>query len=171
MAKAPYRSASRNVFTLVAPAITTGVSSGIFVGANRGRGQVYPDGSASNISSVRASTSGFHTLVVYEARRYGSVIGQRTMYAEDYYHLLTGQVPVQSCQLKAAVGPSALLGEVLNLGGFGQTERTVNVVAATSMVWTVSIVVLTQLCQVLLVAKKKQYERLYLYAGIVVPDR
>ena len=84
------------------------------------------------------------------------------MYSEDLRRLLTGQVPVQSCRLKEPVGPSALLGEVLNLGGFGQTERTVNVVPATSMVWTVSIVVLTQLCQVLLVAKKKQYARLYL---------
>lgn len=61
-------------FSLLAPETSANISTAIYMGANRGRGQIYPDGSSSNLVRVLTQTAGITSAVIAEAKRYGSVV-------------------------------------------------------------------------------------------------
>ena len=50
----------------------------VYAGGNRGRGQLYPDGTASNLNSQRVDSSGLLTTVSAKTKRYGNVYGMIT---------------------------------------------------------------------------------------------
>jgi apocytochrome f len=129
----------------------------IFVGANRGRGQIYPTGEKSNNNAIIAQTSGQITQI------------SQTEKGETTISILT----VDSKEVKQTIPPglSILVKEKdiiqvdqpltkdPNVGGFGQTETEIVLQNPLRVIgfMAFSLVVLTT--QILLVLKKKQFEK------------
>jgi len=134
----------------------------IYLGGNRGRGQVYPDGSKSNNTLYQASTSGRITSI------------QTT----------DGNKPVVNVTIETAdgtkvtdvipVGPELLVkeGDVVkadqaitndpNVGGFGQADTEVVLQSADRIKGLLVFFVSILFAQMFLVFKKKQYEKVQL---------
>jgi apocytochrome f len=129
----------------------------IFVGANRGRGQIYPTGEKSNNNAIIAQASGQITQL------------NQTEKGETTISILT----VDSKEVKQTIPPglSVLVKEKdiiqvdqpltkdPNVGGFGQTETEIVLQNPLRVIgfMAFSLVVLTT--QILLVLKKKQFEK------------
>lgn len=111
------------------PTTWAGLSKTFYVAANRGRGQIYPDGSLSNLTAWKipgGASAALNTAVCYQPKRYGSVITLLTLRGTYLLHLPTGQPLVRAVSLKAAATGDSTLGSYINLGGFGQTEQTIS---------------------------------------------
>jgi apocytochrome f len=134
----------------------------LYLGANRGRGQLYPDGSLSNLTLRKAEVSSICTGVSYLVKRYGSVVHLVHGSGVKLVHLLPGQAvePVVGPRMLSQV--DTLLGRTLNLGGFGLGEVALSIQSPDNLKRFLSLMVLLQITQLLLLNKKKQYERLYL---------
>jgi apocytochrome f len=135
----------------------------LYLGANRGRGQLYPDGSLSNLTLRKAEVSSICTGVSYLVKRYGSVVHLLVHGSGvKLVHLLPGQAvePVVGPRMLSQV--DTLLGRTLNLGGFGLGEVALSIQSPDNLKRFLSLMVLLQVTQLLLLNKKKQYERLYL---------
>lgn len=133
----------------------------IFAGANRGRGQIFPDGSASNVSGVPSVTHSYVTSIIHQARREGLAvisIGQGKIHC---VHVPTGQAVGDGIQLRCPV-QSGPVGQFLNLGGFGQGDVGIAIIQSGSCETTSTILCVTQVTQALLLLKKRQYELLNL---------
>lgn len=128
----------------------------VFVGGNRGRGQVYPTGMASNntvynspaagtVSAVNKTDSGY-TLTIDKAD--GSTV--------------TEDIPVGP-ELLVAQGDSVEAGTPLtsnpNVGGFGQTEKELVLQNPNRIKGLIVFLAAISLSQILLVLKKKQVEK------------
>lgn len=128
----------------------------VFVGGNRGRGQVYPTGMASNntvynspaagtVSAVDKTDSGY-TLTIDKAD--GSTV--------------TEDIPVGP-ELLVAQGDSVEAGTPLtsnpNVGGFGQTEKELVLQNPNRIKGLIVFLAAISLSQILLVLKKKQVEK------------
>ena len=120
------RSYSAQTISLALGAIPVGTRS-LYLGANRGRGQLYPDGSASNLSLRKTDVLGTCQAVTYLPKRYGSVV--HVVHSRGIWlaHLLPGQA------VEPVVGPHVftptelLIAHTLNLGGFGLAEVALSV--------------------------------------------
>ncbi len=141
--------------------LTVGTRS-LYLGANRGRGQIYPDGSLSNLTLRKAEVSSICTGVTYLVKRYGSVVHLVHGSGVKLVHLLPGQAvePVIGPRMLCQV--DTLLGRTLNLGGFGLGEVALSIQSPDNLKRFLALMVLLQVTQLLLLNKKKQYERLYL---------
>jgi apocytochrome f len=93
----------------------------VYLGGNRGRGQVYPDGSKSNNTVSTSPTTG----VVKQIQAAGKKGGFSVLIETKNGDTLTANVP-PGPQLLVKVGQNVLVDEPLtnnpNVGGFGQTE-------------------------------------------------
>lgn len=155
------RTTAAQTVSLALDALPVGTRS-LYLGANRGRGQLYPDGSISNLSLRKAEVTGVCTGITYMVKRFGNVV--HVMHAEGVrlVHLLPGQA------LEPMVGPrlvaqqDVLVGRTLNLGGFGLGEVALSVQAPNNLQRFVGLMLLIQATQLLLLNKKKQYERIFL---------
>ncbi len=129
----------------------------VFVGGNRGRGQVYPTGLASNnveykspaagtISSINQTDAGGYTVAIAKAD--GETV------TED---LQVG------AQLVVSEGDAVDAGTPLttdpNVGGFGQTEKELVLQNPNRIKGLVVFLLFISLSQILLVLKKKQVEK------------
>ena len=128
----------------------------VHLGANRGRGQVYPTGEPSNNNAVKASATG--------------TIDQITQTEEGGYEVtITTEEGTVIDKLPA--GPEIIVserqqieaGELLtnnpNVGGFGQKDVEVVLQSPTRIIWLAVFLAGIMLSQILLVIKKKQVER------------
>lgn len=155
------RSSAAQAVSLALDAIPVGTRS-LYLGANRGRGQLYPDGSISNLSLRKMEVNGTCQAVTYLTKRYGSVV--HILHADGVWlaHLLPGQA------VDPAIGPrmlsqaEALLARTLNLGGFGLAEVALSVQVPANLKRFIALMLLIQGTQLLLLNKKKQYERIFL---------
>ena len=155
------RTNAAQTVSLALDAIPVGTRS-LYLGANRGRGQLYPDGSISNLSLRKTEVLGTCAAVTYLPKRFGSVV--HIVHAEGVWlaHLLPGQA------VEPAIGPrmlapaEALLARTLNLGGFGLAEVALSVQVPANLKRFIGLMLLIQATQLLLLNKKKQYERLFL---------
>ena len=129
----------------------------VFVGGNRGRGQVYPTGQASNniqynateagtIASIEESDAGGYSVTINTAD--GSSVTEE---------IAAGATLVVSQGDTVEVG-SALTTDP-NVGGFGQTERELVLQNPNRIKGLIAFLVAISLSQILLVLKKKQVER------------
>ena len=115
-----------------APKAWSGMSKTFYVAANRGRGQIYPDGSLSNLAGWKVPTAvsayglSISTVVCYQPKRYGSVVSLTTTRGTYLLRATTGQPVLRSLSLKTNVPAEANIGAYINLGGFGQTEQTLS---------------------------------------------
>ncbi|MBE9126610.1 MULTISPECIES: cytochrome f [unclassified Coleofasciculus] len=129
----------------------------VHVGANRGRGQVYPAGNKSNNAVYNASKAG--------------VISQIAK-LEDGGYEVTIQTPEGGTvantipagpELIVSEGQEVAAAEALtsdpNVGGFGQAETEIVLQDPARIVWLLVFIAAIMLSQLMLVLKKKQIEK------------
>jgi apocytochrome f len=134
----------------------------IYLGANRGRGQVYPDGSKSNNTVYNASTPGKITSIVTASEKKGG------------YLVTIEKANGETVVDKIPAGPELIVreGQVLvadqpltnnpNVGGFGQRDVEIVLQNPARVQGLLVFFVFILLAQVLLVLKKKQFEKVQL---------
>ena len=131
----------------------------IFVGGNRGRGQVYPTGEKSNNTIYSTATAG--TIQSIEV-------------SKKFTDIVIQKVDGTTITEKIPAGPEVIVaqGQVLkadqpltnnpNVGGFGQTETEVVLQDPSRVQALLVFFAFTIIGQVFLVLKKKQYEKVQL---------
>ena len=128
----------------------------VHLGANRGRGQVYPTGEPSNNNAVKASAAGtIEQITPIEEGGYEVIIQTQEGTVVD-------KLPIGS-ELIVAEGQEIQAGEALssnpNVGGFGQKDVEVVLQSPARIIGLAIFLAGIMLSQILLVIKKKQVER------------
>ena len=128
----------------------------VHLGANRGRGQVYPTGDLSNNNVFKASVDGTITAIAQpEAGGYEVTIDT----GED---TVVDTIPVGP-QLTVSQGQEIAAGDALtmnpNVGGFGQKDTEIVLQSPARIGGLIVFIAGIMLAQALLVIKKKQVER------------
>jgi len=128
----------------------------VHLGANRGRGQVYPTGQPSNNTVFKASVAGTIAAInEQEAGGYEVTINT----GED---TVVDTIPAGP-QLIVSQGQQVAAGDALtenpNVGGFGQKDTEVVLQSPARIAGLMALIGLIMLAQILLVIKKKQIER------------
>ena len=128
----------------------------VFVGGNRGRGQVYPTGLASNNVMYTASAAGTISSIDTTDTGYTVNIAKAdgTTASEE---IATG------AELLVSQGDTVEAGAALtsdpNVGGFGQTEKELVLQNPNRIKGLIAFLIAISLSQIFLVLKKKQVER------------
>ena len=132
----------------------------IYLGGNRGRGQLYPDGSKSNNNIFTASSDG--TIGNIEIGKKGVRI--LTIQQADGSEV-TQQIPAGP-ELTVSIGEAIKNDQTLtknpNVGGFGQGETEVVLQNPIRIVLLIAFFISVIFTQILLVLKKKQFEKVQL---------
>jgi apocytochrome f len=133
----------------------------IYFGGNRGRGQVYPDGSKSNNTVYTVSVAG----VIKEINPVEKKGGFQIIIETKDGRIRTETIP-PGPDLLVKVGQNVEIDEPLtnnpNVGGFGQAETEIvlqNPIRIYSLLFFFRSVIITQ---IFLVFKKKQFEKVQL---------
>jgi apocytochrome f len=133
----------------------------IYLGGNRGRGQIYPDGSKSNNTVYTSSTSGVVTEIIPIAKKGGFQVIIESRTGKN----TTETIP-PGPELLVKVGQRVRTDEPLtnnpNIGGFGQAETEIVLQDPRRIVGLLIFFVVVFVTQVLLVLKKKQFEKVQL---------
>jgi apocytochrome f len=134
----------------------------IYVGGNRGRGQVYPDGSKSNNNVFNSSVTGTVSDVkVLTSKKGGYEVTITTAAGDAVVEKIPG-----GPQVIVSVGDKVSADQPLtnnpNVGGFGQTETEVILQNPARIQGLLLFLVATVGAQVFLVLKKKQFEKVQL---------
>ncbi|HAE05711.1 MAG TPA: apocytochrome f [Richelia sp.] len=133
----------------------------VYVGANRGRGQVYPTGEKSNNNVYTAPNAGKIDKIVKEADSEGNTKYTITIQTESGDTVIE-QVPLGP-ELIVSEGQTIKFGEALtndpNVGGFGQKDVEIVLQNGNRIKGLVAFICLVMLAQTLLVLKKKQVEK------------
>ncbi|MBF2064291.1 MAG: apocytochrome f [Calothrix sp. C42_A2020_038] len=133
----------------------------VHLGANRGRGQVYPTGEKSNNNQYTAPAAGTITKITKQEDEDGNI-----KFAVDIQNesgeTVTELVPAGP-ELIVSEGQTVKAGDALtnnpNVGGFGQKDTEIVLQDASRIGWLVAFISLTMLAQIMLVLKKKQVEK------------
>jgi len=132
----------------------------IYLGGNRGRGQIYPDGTKSNNTIYTSSVTG--------------QISEITSLEKGGYEILIKTSLGDTVTEKIPAGPSLVVktGQEIkaddplttnpNVGGFGQIETEIVLQNPARIQGMLAFFVFSLLTQVMLVLKKKQYEKVQL---------
>ena len=133
----------------------------IYVGGNRGRGQVYPDGSKSNNTIYTSSVAGKISAITPIEKKGGFEIAIETVTGDSVIE----QIP-SGPDLVVSVGQSVQPDQPLtinpNVGGFGQEETEIVLQNPLRIQGLLLFFVFVVLAQVFLVLKKKQFEKVQL---------
>nr|YP_009105763.1 apocytochrome f of cytochrome b6/f complex [Koliella corcontica]AIT94481.1 apocytochrome f of cytochrome b6/f complex [Koliella corcontica] len=133
----------------------------IYLGGNRGRGQVYPDGSKSNNTIYNSSVA-------------GKIINIEPLSKKGGYQLIIEANNGEQVIEKVPAGPDLIvnvdqklqidqpLTNNPNVGGFGQQETEIVLQNPLRIISLVIFFVFVLLAQIFLVLKKKQYEKVQL---------
>jgi apocytochrome f len=129
----------------------------IYVGANRGRGQVNPNGQKTNNVVVTATVSGQVDNVQINPKSDSSVFIK-----ESTGNIVEQKVP-KGLEILVKPGKNVKIDQPItidpNVGGFGQTETEIVLQDPFRIVGYVIFVFIVIVCQLLLVFKKKQFEK------------
>lgn len=129
----------------------------VFVGGNRGRGQVYPAGNASNNAVYNATATG--TIAAVDKNDAG---GYTVTINKEDGGTATDEIPAGP-ELIVNEGEAIAAGTPLtsnpNVGGFGQTEKEIVLQSPTRIKGLMAFLAAISLSQILLILKKKQVER------------
>jgi apocytochrome f len=128
----------------------------VHLGANRGRGQVYPTGELSNNNVFKASATGTITAInEQEAGGYEVSINTGA-------DTIIDKIPAGP-ELIVSEGQQIAAGDALtdnpNVGGFGQKDTEVVLQSPARIGGLIAFLGAIMICQILLVIKKKQVER------------
>lgn len=128
----------------------------VHLGANRGRGQLYPTGEASNNNQIKASVTGtIAAIAPQEAGGYRVTIDTEDGTVTDT--IPAGPEPIVTEGQQIAAGEA--LTNNPNVGGFGQKDTEVVLQSPARIAGMMAFIGGIMLCQILLVIKKKQVER------------
>nr|YP_009562315.1 apocytochrome f [Trichomanes trollii]QAV57672.1 apocytochrome f [Trichomanes trollii] len=134
----------------------------IYVGANRGRGQIYPDGSKSNNTVYNASTTGIITRIIRRDKKGGYEIAIRE--ASEGREVI--EIIPPGPELIISEGESIKVDQPLtnnpNVGGFGQGEAEIVLQDPLRVQGLLLFFASVVLAQIFLVLKKKQFEKVQL---------
>lgn len=148
------------VLSVLTPADASSLSYPLVVAGNRGRGQLYPDGSPSNNGGFRSACSGWTGRV--HISREGTNLACWTQQATLQLTRLPAGVDLigrRSCQLGARISIDTVLASNPNVGGVGQSEVSLVLQSRQRLGYYVQVVAAIAATQLALVLKKKQYER------------
>ena len=133
----------------------------VYLGANRGRGQVYPTGKNSNNNVFTTSAAGKITKIAKEEDDLGEVqytVDVQTSEGET----VTTTIPAGP-ELIVSEGQEVAVGEALtnnpNVGGFGQHDTEIVLQSAARVRGLIAFIALVMMAQIMLVLKKKQVEK------------
>ena len=128
----------------------------VHLGANRGRGQVYPTGDLSNNNAFKASAAGTVTQISEQE------VGGYEVTIDTGDSTVVETIPAGP-DLMVSEGQQVAAGDALtndpNVGGFGQKDTEVVLQSSARIGWLILFVSAIMLAQILLVVKKKQVER------------
>jgi apocytochrome f len=129
----------------------------IYVGANRGRGQVYPNGEKSNNNIYNATLSGkIDDIIVNEK-------GERIIKIQGSEGKEVSEVIPAGLTLIVSKNSLVQIDQPLtqdpNVGGFGQTETEIVLQSPNRIIGYMVLCLAITLCQIFLVLKKKQFEK------------
>jgi len=128
----------------------------IYLGANRGRGQVYPAGNKSNNTVYNASKGG--TITAIEDSGFGYNVTIQVSEEESVMETIP-----PGPELIVSEGDQIEKGQALttdpNVGGFGQEDSEIVLQSPARIKGLMAFIAAIMLAQVLLVLKKKQVER------------
>jgi len=131
----------------------------IYVGGNRGRGQVYPDGSKSNNTIYNASTTGIiKEIKLLEGKKGGFIVSIQKAGTEDIIEEKIPGGPELVVKEGQAIQADQPLTTNPNVGGFGQKDVEVVLQNPARVQGLLVFFVFILLAQILLVVKKKQFE-------------
>nr|YP_009296383.1 cytochrome f [Thorea hispida]AOM65318.1 cytochrome f [Thorea hispida]UNJ79163.1 cytochrome f [Thorea hispida] len=129
----------------------------VFVGANRGRGQIYPNGDKSNNNCINSPINGKIINIQNQEKEGYQVIIENNKQEKVIIH-----VP-QALKLKVNVNDQVILDEALtydpNVGGFGQNETEIVLQNPTRIKGMIGFLSLVTIAQIFFVLKKKQWEK------------
>ena len=162
----PGKKYSEAVFPLLSPDPSKNKSVSylkypIYVGANRGRGQVYPDGSKSNNTVANASAAGQITEITPNKEKGGfSVTIEKATGEKVVDQILAGpEIIVKQGQTVQADQP---LTNNPNVGGFGQMDTEIVLQNPARVQGLIIFFGFVVIAQIFLVLKKKQFEKVQL---------
>lgn len=131
----------------------------IYLGGNRGRGQVYPDGTKSNNTVYNAPAAGTVTAINTTDKGVDIII------ASAMGDNVTAAIP-SGPDILVAVGQSVQADQPLtnnpNVGGFGQGETEIVLQNPARLQGLIIFLGFVLIAQVFLVLKKKQFEKVQL---------
>nr|YP_009514494.1 apocytochrome f [Lygodium microphyllum]AXG76091.1 apocytochrome f [Lygodium microphyllum] len=163
----PGKSYREIVFPILSPDPTTSKGTyflkyPIYAGGNRGRGQIYPDGSRSNNTVYNASTTGRIKKI---ARKEGKGGYEITIEGTSEGREVIDVVP-PGPELIVSEGESVRVDQPLtnnpNVGGFGQGEAEIVLQDPSRIQGLLIFFASVTLAQIFLVLKKKQFEKVQL---------
>lgn len=132
----------------------------VYIGGNRGRGQIYPDGSKSNNNVFTAEFAGKIISIDIDKK-----VG-RTLNIDTGASDLVTQVIPNGPQLLVKEGDVITIDQQItnnpNVGGFGQTETEIVLQNPLRLQGLIIFFISIFLAQVFLVLKKKQFEKVQL---------
>jgi apocytochrome f len=161
----PGKKYSEMVFPLLSPDPSTNKQAHflkypIYLGANRGRGQVYPDGSKSNNTVYSASTTGRISKITRKEKG-----GYELLISTAGGNQITEIIP-PGPELIVSEGESVQADQPLtnnpNVGGFGQADGEIVLQDPLRIQGLLAFFGSVILAQIFLVLKKKQFEKVQL---------
>ena len=131
----------------------------IYLGGNRGRGQLYPDGSKSNNNIFNSSTSGV-IQEIKESKKFTNII-IKTLNDEEIIEKIPAgpNIIVKEGQKIKVDQP---LTNNANVGGFGQAETEIVLQNPIRVQGLIIFLITIFITQIFLVIKKKQVEKVQL---------
>nr|YP_009511268.1 apocytochrome f [Gracilariopsis longissima]AXI97145.1 apocytochrome f [Gracilariopsis longissima]UAD89061.1 apocytochrome f [Gracilariopsis longissima] len=129
----------------------------IYVGANRGRGQIYPTGDKTNNNIITASQKG-KVIAVNMLEKGGYNISIEKDNGDIYIETIPqGLEPIVSNGSKVITNQN--LTNDPNMGGFGQTETEIVLQSPLRIKNMIAFFFIVTLAQIFFVLKKKQWEK------------
>jgi apocytochrome f len=129
----------------------------IYVGGNRGRGQVYPTGEKSNVNVFSSTQAGQITEITTSEK------GESNLVIVNSNGTKTSQVIPAGLELIVKQGDTVKADQPLNMdpnvGGFGQEESEIVLQNPIRIVGYLAFCFCVLLTQIFLVLKKKQFEK------------
>ena len=129
----------------------------IYVGGNRGRGQIYPSGEKSNNNPINASATGQITKISQTEKNDILITILTTENIEIDQALPSGLTLL--VKEKDFIQLNQPLTKDPNVGGFGQTETEITLQNPKRIIGYLIFVLFILITQILLIAKKKQFEK------------
>jgi apocytochrome f len=128
-----------------------------YAGGNRGRGQVYPTGEKSNVNAFGASQAGQITEITTSEK------GESTVVIVNSNGTKTSQIIPAGLNLIIKSGDIIQADQALNtdpnVGGFGQEDSEIVLQDPARIIGFLAFCFCALLTQILLVLKKKQFEK------------
>jgi len=129
----------------------------IYVGGNRGRGQVYPSGEKSNNTTYTSTTSGQITAIT-PGDKGKMLITVATTSGEEVTQTIPAGLDV-SVKVNDVIKADQALTLDPNVGGFGQSETEIILQNPNRVKGMIAFFFTVTIAQILLVLKKKQFEK------------